>query len=47
MAVLREGVRVEAAEVGEAPRLHGRVRKGQRAVALEGLGAVHDDSLGA
>ena len=42
MAVFGEGVRVEAAQIGEPPRLHGRVRQGQRAVELERVGAIHD-----
>jgi hypothetical protein len=38
MAVLDEGVRIEALEVGEAPRLFRRRRQRQRPVALEELG---------
>ncbi len=45
-AVFGEGVGVEAAQVGEAPRLHRRVRERQRPVELERVGAVHE-SLGA
>ena len=35
-----EGVRVEAGQVGEAPGLHGRVRKRKGLVALEERGAI-------
>ena len=35
-----EGVRVEAGQVGEAPGLHGRVRKREGLVALEERGAT-------
>src|SRR5512132_1811023 len=41
MAVGDKGVRVEALQVGEAPRLVGRRRERQRAVALEQLAPAH------
>src|SRR6185436_14807522 len=41
MAVLVEGVRIEAFEVGEAPVLFRRIGKRERAIALEGVRPGH------